>query len=183
MQCACAILLSVAWPAPQYFSTLSYKRQDFRGKKYHKMSVLTFSTNFVWNISHCKKTRARYIINVHLPSCTVPVYAEQRSRYSDWLRAGRSEDRIPVGARFSAPVQTGPGAYTASYTMGTGSFPGVKSGRDVTLNSHPLPVPWSWKSRAIPLLPLCAYDLYRSSVPVQGCTLPLPYSTRYSCQI
>jgi hypothetical protein len=31
-----------------------------------------------------------------------------------------------VGARFSAPVQTGPGAHTASYTMGTGVFPGVK---------------------------------------------------------
>ena len=30
------------------------------------------------------------------------------------------------GARFSAPFQTGPGAHPASYTMGTGSFPGVK---------------------------------------------------------
>jgi hypothetical protein len=30
------------------------------------------------------------------------------------------------GARFSAPVQTGPGAHPASYTMGTGSFLGVK---------------------------------------------------------
>ena len=29
-------------------------------------------------------------------------------------------------ARFSAPVQTGPEAYPASCTMGTGSFPGVK---------------------------------------------------------
>ena len=37
------------------------------------------------------------------------------------------------GARFSAPVQTGPGAHPASYTMDTGSFPGVKSGRGVTL--------------------------------------------------
>jgi hypothetical protein len=27
---------------------------------------------------------------------------------------------FPVGARFSAPVQTGPGAHPASYTMGTG---------------------------------------------------------------
>jgi hypothetical protein len=27
-------------------------------------------------------------------------------------------------ARFSAPVQTGPGAYPATNTMGTGSFPG-----------------------------------------------------------
>jgi len=35
-------------------------------------------------------------------------------------------DRIPVGARFSAPVQTGPGAHLTSYTMGTGPFPGVK---------------------------------------------------------
>ena len=34
--------------------------------------------------------------------------------------------------RFSAPVQTGPGDYPASYTMGTGSFPGVKGpGRGV----------------------------------------------------
>jgi len=30
------------------------------------------------------------------------------------------------GARFSAPVQMGPGSRPASYTMGTGSFPGVK---------------------------------------------------------
>ena len=27
-------------------------------------------------------------------------------------------------------------------TMGTGSFPGVKSGRGVTLTPHPLLVPW-----------------------------------------
>ena len=30
------------------------------------------------------------------------------------------------GAIFSAPVQTGPGAHLASYTMGSGSLPGVK---------------------------------------------------------
>ena len=40
--------------------------------------------------------------------------------------------------------------------MGTESFPGVKSGRGVTLTTHPLLVPWSWKGRAIPLLPLRA---------------------------
>jgi len=31
-----------------------------------------------------------------------------------------------VEARFSAPVQNGPGAHPATYTMSTGSFPGVK---------------------------------------------------------
>ena len=51
-------------------------------------------------------------------------------------RAGRSGDRIPVEARFSAPVQTGPGAHPASCTMGTGSLPGVKSGRGVKLTPH-----------------------------------------------
>jgi hypothetical protein len=35
-------------------------------------------------------------------------------------------DRIPVGARFSAHVQTVREAHPASCTMGTGSFPGVK---------------------------------------------------------
>jgi hypothetical protein len=32
------------------------------------------------------------------------------------------------GQDFSAPVQTGPGAHPASYTMGNKSFPGVKWG-------------------------------------------------------
>jgi len=41
----------------------------------------------------------------------------------------------------SAQVQTGPGAHPASCTIGTGSFPGVKSGRGVTLTPHPLLVP------------------------------------------
>jgi len=48
-----------------------------------------------------------------------------------------------VGARFSAPVQTGPEAHPASCTMGTGSFPGVRCSRGVTLTPHPLLVPRS----------------------------------------
>jgi hypothetical protein len=62
------------------------------------------------------------------------------------LRAGWSGYRIPVGVRFSAPVQTGTGAHPVSDTMDTGSFPGVESGRGVTLTLHPLLVSRS-KSR------------------------------------
>jgi len=46
-------------------------------------------------------------------------------------------DRIPVAARFCAPVHIGPGAHPSSYTMVTGSFQGVeRPGRGV---DHPLP--------------------------------------------
>jgi hypothetical protein len=57
--------------------------------------------------------------------------------------AWRSGDRILLGAKFSSPVQTGRGAHLASCTMGTRSFPGVESGRGVTLTPHPFLVPRS----------------------------------------
>jgi hypothetical protein len=79
-------------------------------------------------------------------------------RYSDWLRTGRSGDRIAVGESFSVPVQTGPGAHPASSTMGTGSFPRVESGRGVMLTPHPLLVPRTKQHRrVIPLLSLRAF--------------------------
>ena len=41
------------------------------------------------------------------------------------------------GTRFSATVQTGPGANPAAYAMDTGSFPGLKqSGRGVDHPPH-----------------------------------------------
>jgi hypothetical protein len=89
------------------------------------------------------------------------------SRYSDSLRAGRSGDRILVGARFSAPFQTSLGAHPASCTMGTESFPGVKSSQGVTLTPHPLLVPWSRKSRAIPVLTVRAVGPVQS---LSACT-------------
>ena len=63
-----------------------------------------------------------------------------------------SKKKIPVGTRFSA-LQTGPGAHPASCN---GSFPEVKCGRGVLLTTHPLLVPRSWKSSAIPLPTLWA---------------------------
>jgi len=48
------------------------------------------------------------------------------------------------------------GVHPASCTMVTGSFPGVKGGRGLTLIPHPLLVFWSRNCRAIPLFPLWA---------------------------
>jgi hypothetical protein len=61
------------------------------------------------------------------------VVYRQRSRYSDWLRAGRPRIRSSSqkeGQKFSLlhSVQTGSEAHPASYPMGTGgSFPGGKA--------------------------------------------------------
>jgi hypothetical protein len=60
------------------------------------------------------------------------------------------------GRDFPHLSKTGPGAHPASCTMGTGSFVGVEYGRGLLLITHPLLVPWSWKSRAIPLPTLWA---------------------------
>jgi len=78
------------------------------------------------------------------------------------------------GARFSAPVQTSPGAHPSSCTMGTGSFPGGKEqpGRD----TDPSPPSSAIGHERVELYlysPYGPYGLYRASVPVQGCTLPL----------
>jgi len=94
-----------------------------------------------------------------------------RSWYSDSLRAGRSGDRIPVGARFSAPVQTNSEAYPVSYTMGTVSFPGVKRpGRGV---EHPPPSSAEVKERE----ELYLYFPSGPSWPVIGWTLPFNFQS------
>jgi len=45
-----------------------------------------------------------------------------------------------VGARSSAPVQTGPGAHPVFYTMGTGFFLGVR-GPEHEVDNPPHPTP------------------------------------------
>ena len=123
--------------APNIFSILntflSLRTESSRTK--HAHSTQRHITSDVHrSLKNCRSSVWNWLYVTLLSSC---------SRYSDWLRAGRSGNRIPVGARFSAPVQTGPVAHPASCTMCTGSFPGVKSGRGVTLTPHPLLVLWS----------------------------------------
>ena len=102
-------------------------------------------------------------------STLATVKAGYRSRYSDWLRAGRSGNQILVEAKFSAPAQTGPGSHPVSCTIGTVSFSGVKErpGRD----SDPSPASSAVGHEIVELYLYSRYGLYglyRASVPVQG---------------
>ena len=83
-----------------------------------------------------------------------------------------SGDRIPVGARFSAPLQTGPEAHPAFCTMGTGSFPWLNSGQGVTLTLHAFSCRGQERVELYVYSPSAPYGLCRASVPVQVCTLP-----------
>jgi hypothetical protein len=81
------------------------------------------------------------------------------------LRVERSGNRISVGGRFSAPVQTG---YPAFYTMGTRSFfPEVKRKR----RGFKYPPPCSTEVKESVELYLCSPS--GPSWPVLGRTLPL----------
>ena len=71
------------------------------------------------------------------------------------LWAGQSGIESRWGRDFP-PVQTSPGAHLASCKMGIGSLLGVKCDRGMLLTTHPLLVPRSRKSRAIPLPTLWA---------------------------
>jgi len=85
------------------------------------------------------------------------------------LQAGRSGDRLLVGARFSAPVQTGPEDQPSLLYNGYRDFPGGKErpGRDAV----PLPPSNAVGHERVELYlysPYGPYGLYRASVPVQG---------------
>jgi hypothetical protein len=95
---------------------------------------ILFHNSFLWKIiskdEECTRCAAFHIDISFFGS-------EWLSRYSHSLRAGRSAYRIPVWARYFAPVQNCPGANPAFYTMGTGSFLGVnRPGRGVDHPQH-----------------------------------------------
>ena len=68
------------------------------------------------------------ISDLRLEHFRIQLYSQHRSgyrsRYSYSPRAGRSGERIPLRARFSAPVQTGPGATQPPVQWVTGLFRG-----------------------------------------------------------
>ena len=143
-------------PHPYPVRRYTYRTEHVRAYEVQRVTVYNLKLKF-----------PLYDINVGGPGSVVSTATDYR------LDGPGIESRW--GVRFSAHVQTSPGAHPASCTMGTRSFPEVKSSRGVTLTPHLLLVPWSRKSRAIPLLPLWAVRPVGSlsACTVQGCTLLL----------
>jgi hypothetical protein len=75
MQSACDVLCWHLWSVrmhhifPRYFINIALFEKKVTE---HYTSVLSFSTNWIWNISHSKKKRD-IVINVKNPPCKVPV--------------------------------------------------------------------------------------------------------------
>jgi hypothetical protein len=114
----------------------------------------------------------------NLLTCT-DFYVETEIPKGPTTRYGLEGPKIESrwGTRFSAPLQTGPGAHPSSYKIGTGSFPGVIwTGRGV---DHPPPSSAEVKER----VDLYLYSPSGLSWSVLGWTLPLPLlaSLRRSC--
>ena len=82
----------------------------------------------------------------------------------------------PGGGEILPTVQTGPGAHPASYTMGTGSFPGVKRpGYDDHLPSS--------RAEVVERVELYIYSLSRPSWFVLGRPLPYPQTLQTGCRL
>ena len=102
---------------------------------------MTFDYNFLNTQFPCNLCTLTHLTNITGNSNTVLWPGRSVGIATGWTVRGSN----PGGARFSA-VQTGPGAHPASCTMGTGSFPGVESGRGVSS------IEVQKQSTAIPLL-------------------------------
>jgi len=67
-------LSPVAYLTLQYISTFLIHGTIFRKKiTEHKMSVLIFSTTYLWDISILRKTEGDTVINVHTSASKAPV--------------------------------------------------------------------------------------------------------------
>jgi hypothetical protein len=76
MQCACAILSSVTFPAVRYFSTLSHNKHDFGKRKVTEQKNIYILISLLFLSEICcllRRTERDMIENVHSSLCKIPV--------------------------------------------------------------------------------------------------------------
>jgi hypothetical protein len=105
----------------------------------------------------------------YVPDSTDP-WAGYRNRYSDWLRSGRSGDRIPLGGEIFCTCPDRPWGSSSLLYNGYRVFPGYKErpGRDA-VPSHPSSVFGHERVELYLYSPYGPHGLYKASVHVQGC--------------
>jgi len=122
-------------------------------ENYRQYNCLLFLNESVWGESYLHPFLSMALYLGRGPACSVGIATE--------LLAELSVIKSRFGRVFP-PVHTSHGAHPAYCRLGTGSFPGAKYDQGVLLTTHPLLVPRSWNSRAIPLPTLWAKPgLYR----------------------
>jgi len=95
----------------------------------------------------CEFYKVLCYIYIYGPGCSV-------GTTTDYVLHGPGSN--PGGDEIFRPSRPALGPTQSPVKWVPGSFPGVKCGRGVLLTTHPLLVPRSWKSRAIPLPTLWA---------------------------
>ena len=118
MQCACAVLSSVDYPALQYFSTLSHKRHHFSGREggggWNKLLnikclLISYTTLFEIFLIHGGIKR-NIITNVHTFSCkSVPLQAwsspegSRKLRFPDYVTTAQDGGKV-VSLTYRPPL-------------------------------------------------------------------------------
>ena len=93
-----------------------YFTSEHRVSKLLLFTAIVFASSQVTNIISASSSNVLFQHRLGLPLLCHPYGFRPKDS---------SGDRIPVRARYSTTVRTGPEAHPASYTTGTGSFPGV----------------------------------------------------------
>ena len=150
------------------------------------MCITSVFLKYFWKLQCLIYLMLGYIIcdSANYCYCLCPGLYNELEKYSIWIYPSSGRDSAvgvvthygldgpgiesQWGARFSAPVQTGPGAYPASSTMDTGSFPRVKRPGRGADN------PPSSKCRGQERVGMYLYSPSGLSWSVMGAPLPLP---------
>jgi len=114
------------WPIQLHSLSLLYVGHSSPSWLLAKLRFLNDRTNWFFPSFAAPHFKTFQVFLVYFPKCMAcDSSVGVATRY--WLDGPGIEFRW--GARFSAPFQTGPWAQPTFYTIGTGSFPGVKRPR------------------------------------------------------